>query len=239
VNYIVTPAQVRACLELNSPSTSSRYSDETIGSNIKAAQSDLEAATHRFLYDHPNVTWATTTMLQAQVALPGFRSIASATWGGATLSVALPGDGNTSPSAWGLWEAAPGIPDDQRLVVGLQFRAWRVDNDMPWYLADRLWWDKALDSPFYPGNYGGGYAWTSMPNDLVIVGDGGYEAGNEPEAVKDVVKIYAAWKTMRPSGLLGGIAVTPQGNTVDYTNLPAEVVDFIADWKIGPQVASM
>ena len=237
MNYIVTPGQVRAYLELNSPSTSSRYSDETIGSNIRAAQSDLEAATKRFLYDHPSITWATTTMLQAQVTLPGFRSIASATWGGAALSVAVPGDGNTSPSAWGLWESSPGV--EERLIVALQFRAWRVDNDMPWYYADRDWWDKSLDNPFYPGNYGGGYAWTSMPNDLVIVGDGGYTPGSEPEAVKDAVKIYAAWKTMRPAGLLGGLAVTPQGNTVDYTSLPAEVVDFIADWSIGPQVASM
>ena len=48
-----------------------------------------------------------------------------------------------------------------------------------------------------------------------------------------------AWKTMRPSGLMGGIAITPQGNTVDYTTLPGELVDFIADWSIGPQVASM
>ena len=237
MNYIVTPDQVRAYLALNSPGSSSRYSDETIGSNIKSAQSDLEAATKRFLYDHPGITWSTTTMLQAQVSLPGFRSITSATWGGAELSVAVPGDGNTSPSAWGLWESSPGV--EQRLIIALQFRAWRVDNDMPWYYADRNWWDKSLDNPFYPGNYGGGYAWTSMPNDLVIVGDGGYAAGSEPEAVKDVVKIYAAWKTMRPSGLLGGLAITPQGNTVDYTNLPAEVVDFIADWSIGPQVASM
>lgn len=238
MNYIVTPGQVRAYLELNSPGSSSRYSDETIGSNIRAAQSDLESACRRFFYDHPAVTWATTTMLQAQVALPGFRTITTATWGGSLLSVAVPGDGNTSPSAWGLWEQTPGS-NDNPLIVGLQFRAWRVDNDMPWYYADRLWWDKALDSPFYPGNYGGGYAWTSMPNDLVIVGDGGYSPGTEPEAVMDAVKIYAAWKTMRPSGLLGGIAVTPDGNTTDYSALPPEVRTFVADWRLGQQVASM
>lgn len=238
MNYIVTTSQVRDYLELNSPGSSSRYSDETIGSNIKSAQSDLESACRRFFYDHPGITWATTTMLAAQVALPGFRTITSATWGGALLSVAVPGDGNDSPSAWGLWEQTPGT-NDNPLVVALQFRAWRVDNDAPWYYADRLWWDKALDSPFYPGNYGGGYAWTSMPNDLVIVGDGGYAAGTEPEAVKDIVKVFAAWKTMRPSGLLGGFALTPDGGSTDYQNLPPEVADFVADWRIGQQVASM
>ena len=238
MNYIVTPAQVRDYLDLNSPGSSSRYSDETIGSNIRSAQSDLEFVCRRFFYDHPAITWATTTMLQAQVALPGFRTITTATWGGSLLSVAVPGDGNTSPSAWGLWEQTPGS-NDNPLIVGLQFRAWRVDNDMPWYFADRLWWDKALDSPFYPGNYGGGYAWTSMPNDLVIVGDGGYAAGTEPEAVKDVVKVFAAWKTIRPSGLLGNIAITPDGGSTDYSSLPPEVRNFVADWRLGQQVASM
>jgi len=239
VNLIVTASQVRDYLELNSPGSTSRYSDQTIGSNIRGAQSELESVCHRFFYDHPGVTWATTTMLQAQVAMPGFRTITSAVWGGATLSVAVPGDGNDSPSAWGLWEASPGVPDNQRLVIALQFRAWRADNDMPWWYADPRWWDKALDSPFYPGNYGGGYAWTSMPNDLVVVGDGGYTAGNEPEAVKEVVKIYAAWKTLRPSGLMGGMGITPGGGTTDYSSLPPEVRDFIADWSIGQQVASM
>lgn len=238
MNYIVTPEQVRAYLELNSPGSTSRYSDETIGSNIRAAQSDLEAVCRRFFYDHAGITWATTTMIAAQVALPGFRTFTTVTWGGATISVAVPGDGNQSPSAWGLWEQTPGTSDNP-LVIALQFRAWRVDNDMPWYYADRLWWDKALDSPFYPGNYGGGYAWTSMPNDLVIVGDGGYAAGTEPEAVKDVVKVFAAWKTIRPAGLLGGIGITPGGGSTDYSTLPAEVRDFIADWSIGQQAASM
>lgn len=238
MNYIVTPAQVRDYLELNSPGTSSRYSDETIGSNIRTAQSDLEATCRRFFYDHPGVTWATTTMLQAQVAIPGFRTITTCTWGGATISVAVPGDGNQSPSAWGLWEQTAGTADNP-LVVALQFRAWRVDNDMPWYFADRLWWDKALDNPFYPGNYGGGYAWTSMPNDLVIVGDGGYAAGTEPEAVKDAVKVYAAWKTVRPSGVMGGFAVTPEAGVIDYSHLPPEVRSFVADWRIGTQASSV
>lgn len=238
MNYIVTPEQVRAYLELNQPGSTSRYTDETIGSNIRAAQSDLETVCRRFFYDHPGITWATTTMLAAQVALPGFRTFTSCTWGGATISIAVPGDGNQSPSAWGLWEQTPGTSDNP-LVIGLQFRAWRVDNDMPWYFADRLWWDKMLDSPFYPGNYGGGYAWTSMPNDLVIVGDGGYAAGTEPEAVKDAVKVFAAWKTIRPAGLLGGIGITPGGGSTDYSTLPAEVRDFIADWSIGQQAASM
>lgn len=238
MNLIVTAAQVRAYLELNSPGTASRYSDAVVEDAITGAQSDLETVCRRFFYDHPGITWATTTMLQAQVALPGFRSFAGVTWGGATISVAVPGDGNQSPSAWGLLEQTPGT-NDNPLVIAMQFRAWRVDNDMPWYFADRLWWDKNLDNPFYPGNYGGGYAWTSLPNDLVIVGDGGYAAGTEPRAVFEAVKVLAAWKVLRPSGLMGGVGITPGGGAVDYSTIPAEVRDFIADWAIGQQAASM
>lgn len=238
MNYIVTPGQVRDYLQLNSPGTTSRYSDDSIGSNIKAAQSYLESECHRFFYDHPAVTWARTTLLAAQVDIPGFRTFTSVQWGGVTLSVAVPGDGNTSPSAWGLWEQTPGL-DDTRLVIALQFRPWRVDNERPWYMADRNWWDKALDSPFFPGNFGGGYAWTSMPNDLVIVGDGGYAAGNEPWMLRQAVKELASWFTMKPAGLFAEMAATPGGGSIPYQDFPPFVVDFIMDNKIGQQVASV
>lgn len=239
MNYIVTADQVRAYLELNTPGSTSRYSDETLGSNIRAAQSYLESECNRWFYDHPGVTWAKTTLLQAQVDLPGFRTFTSVTWGTTIMNVCIPGDGQTSCSAWGLWEPQGGIEDGHQLVVGLQFRPWRVDNDRPWYYADPNWWDKMLDSPFYPGNWGGGYAWTSMPNDLVIVGDGGYAPGHEPETVKQTVKVLASFYTMRPASIMGNLAATPGGAGIPYDMLPPEVQEFIADWRIGQQVASV
>jgi len=238
VNYIVAAAQVRDYLALNSPGSSSRYSDQTINSNIEAAQSYLERECHRYFYDHPSVTWATTTLLQASVHLPGFRSFASVTWGGATLTVSTPLVQTPDPSAWGLLEPSEGVEDDYRLVVALQFRPWRVDGDRPWWYADSQWFDKALDSPFYPGNYGGGYAWTSMPNALIIVGDGGYAPGHEPAALKQIVKVLAAWYTMRPASVLSTLANTGGGGSLQYTELPAEVLEFVSDWKIGRQAAS-
>lgn len=238
MNYIVTPEQVRQYLVLNEPGSTSRYSDGTLHSNIAAAQSYLENECHRFFYNHAGVTWATTTLLAAQVSIPGFRTFTSVTWGGVTLTVCIPGDGNTSCSAWGIWEQSPGL-DTERLVVGLQFRPWRVDNERPWYMADRNWWDKALDSPFFPGNFGGGYAWTSMPNDLVIVGDGGYTPGSEPWALRQAVKELAAWFTMKPAGLFAQYAATPGGGSIPYQDFPPYVAEFIMDWKIGQQVASV
>lgn len=236
MNLIVTPAQVRQYLTLNADSASSRYSDETIGSNIRAAQSTLEAATGRFLYNHEGITWATTTMLQGQVAIPGFRAFTSVTWGNAVLNVGLPGN-DLNAGCWAIREAGPGIPDAGGLLVAIQFRAWRADGGMPWWFADSGWFDKLLDSPFYPGNYGGGFAWTSMPNDLVIVGDGGYTPGDEPAAVQHAVKVLAAWYTMRPASVLADVAVTSGGQTLPYQELPPEVSQFIAGFKMGQQQA--
>lgn len=237
MNLIVTAAQVRDYLTLNSPGSTSRYSDDTIGSNIRAAQSALEAATGRFVYDHPGVTWATTTMLQGQVAIPGFRALTSVTWGRAVMNVGLPGNDDNA-GVWAIAEGGPGIPDGGGLYVALQFRAWRSEaGGRPWWFADSGWFDKALDSPFYPGNYGGGFAWTSMPNDLVIVGDGGYTPGSEPEAVKHAVKVLAAWYTMRPASIMADVAVTSGGQTLPYQEMPPEVRQFIAGWKLGEQQA--
>ena len=239
MNYIVTPDQVRQYLLLNSPGSTSRYSDETIGSNIEAAQSDLEHWCHRFFYDHPGATWAGTTMLQATMAVPGFRSFASITWGASVMTIATPYVQTPNPSIWGLLEPSEGVPDGCALVTALQFRPWRVDNDRPWYFADPNWWDKGLDNPFYPGNYGGGYAYTSMPNDLIIVGDGGYAPGTEPARVKDAVKILAAWKTMRSASMLAGASLSPGGTPAEYGDLPQEVYKFVADWKVGRQAVSV
>lgn len=236
MNLIVDQNTVRDYLELNSPGTTSKYSDTTIGSNIRAAQSYLEQECHAFFYDHPAVTWSTTTMLQAQVPIPGFRSFTSATWGASVLQVGLPGN-DANAGCWAVPEQAPGV--DTPLFIALQFRPWRADNDRPWWLADSGWFDKALDSPFYPGNYGGGYAFTSMPNDLVIVGNGGYAAGTEPENLKHAIKVLAAFYTMRPASILADVAITPAGGVLTYSQLPAEVMEFVADRKIGQQAVSV
>lgn len=227
---MVSPQVVRDYLSLD-PDATSRYSDATIGSNILASQDFLERQTGRYFTDRPGMTWVTTTMLRAQVAIPGFRAFTSVTWGGASLSVGFASnDPNTS--AWA-------IPDllKSGIYIGLQFRAWRIDNSDPYarsyHNPDPAWFDKMLDSPYYPGNYGGGYAWTSMPDDLVVVGDAGYAPGSEPDSLLDVVKIYAAFKTLRPQSLLANEAVTPAGGVLSYARIPAEVRDFIADWKIG------
>ena len=45
---------------------------------------------------------------------------------------------------------------------------------------------------------------------------------------------------MRPRSILADVAITPAGGILNYSRLPSEVVEFIADWKLGgEQVVSM
>lgn len=233
----VSVADVLSYLQLNQPGSTAQYNAGTVGSNILSAQSTLEFAIGRYLLDRTFTTqspWATTTLNAAQVPIFGFRSFSSVTWGGTVMSVAVPGDGNTSPTCWA-------IPDAQRTgqFVALQFRAWRADQQN-WWLTDPLWWDKMLDSPFYPGNYGGGYAWTSLPNDLLIAGSAGYADGTIPYTALHAIKVLAAFYTMRPNSILADVAITPSGGVVNYSQMPAEVQDFIKTWRYGgAQVVSV
>jgi hypothetical protein len=236
VNYIVTAGQVRDYLELNSPGSSSKYSDDTIGSNLRAAQSMLEQKTHRFLFDRTAFTWATTTMLMAQVQIPGFRSFTSVSWGGSVLSVGLPGN-DLNASCWAIAEQAPGV--EFPLYTALQFRAHRAESTMPWWIADPGWFDKGLDMRSYPGNWGGGYAYASMPNDLVILGNAGYAPGTEPDALRHAVKVLASFYTMRPASVMANIMLTAGGAGLTVDQLPPEVIEFVYDWKLGTQVVSV
>ncbi len=229
---IVQVTEVRDYLELNSPGSTSRYSDASIGSNILSAQDYLERRTGRFFVDRPATKWTIpgATMLQAQVPIPGFRSFTAVTWGGSALTVGFAAGDNAS-----VWAIADQL--NSGIFVGLQFRAWRADSDRPWYLADQRWWDKLLDSPYYPGNWGGGYAWTSMPDDLIVSGDGGYAAGTEPYFLRHAVKVLAAFYTQRGPTILADTIITPVGGVMQTARLPGEVLDFLADWKVGGQQA--
>ncbi len=223
----IAASAVRDYMALNSPGSTSQYSDGTIGSNIRAAANGLEKATQRWFMDRPATTWTTTTNGRAQVYIPGFRSFSSVTIQTAPLTA--------NASFWAL-------PDAQNsgIFTGMQLRAFTSqsrDPSRPW-LANPNWFDINADSPWYPPNYGGAYAQSSLPNDLVISGDGGYTDANLPEAFLEAVKIWAAFKTMRPSSLLADVAITPQGGVVNYSSLPPEISSFIAEWRIGEQAVA-
>ncbi len=79
-----------------------------------------------------------------------------------------------------------------------------------------------------------------MPDDLIVVGDGGYAAGSEPFYLRHAVKVLASFYTQRGPTILADTIITPAGGVMQASRLPGEVDDFIADWKIGgQQVVSM
>ena len=223
----VSAAQVRAylSLEAGNPTNSPSKSTEQIESNILAAQEVLERATGRLFVNRPATTYTATTMLRAIVPVPGFRAFTSVSAYGSALVV--------NQAVWPL-------PDAQNsgIYTALQFRPFRGDLH-EWWIANPQWWDAALDNPFYPGNYGGGYAWTSMPNDLSVVGDGGYAPGSEPFSWLLAVKQLAAFYTLQPAALLAATIVTPQGGVISYADLPDTVVNFINSWRTGQQAVSV
>jgi hypothetical protein len=235
VTLTVSVDAVREYLSLNTTPSTSQYTDATISSNILAAQSRLEQVTGRFFVDQTfdTVPYRQTTMLRAQIPIPGFRTFTQVSWGGTILTVDV-----NDPSAASVWA----VPDAMQtgLYTGLQFRAFRADaQGLPWWIADRNWFDKALDSPFYPGNYGGGYFYSSMPNDLLITGDAGYAQGSEPYDWLHAVKVLASFYTMRPASILADVAITPAGGILNYSQMPPEVREFIAAWKGGAMMVSV
>ena len=239
--YPVAPQDVRDYLLFEdagtgTPPNSSRYSDPMLYGHIAAANSYLEQETHRFLADHGTILRPTTTLLRAQVPIPGVRTFGNVTWGpvaGPTyLHVSVPGDGTSGP----LWA----IPDplSTGVYIAIQQRPWRVDNEN-WFLSVNDWWGKSMDSPFFPGNLGGGYAWTSIPNDLQIEGEAGWLAGSAPDAYRHALLMLSAFFTKRSTSILADVAITPAGGVIKYSRMPDEVRMFIDAWKLGEQAVSV
>ena len=207
----VSVQAVREYLSLNAPGTDSKYTDATIGSNIRAAGWTLEQAIGRYL-GAQTLTLKFSTDGRAQMFIPGLATATSVTLQGATLVA--------DQSYWLL-------PDEAQsgVYMGIQFRAFRRQGSDPnWYLGNPEWFDRDLDSWRMQYGMGG-----TIPNDLVITGVWGYT--DIPEPALEAVKRLAAWYTLRPDALLSGTKFTPDGAIFDLSRYPTEVAAFIADWK--------
>ncbi len=154
--------------------------------------------------------------------IPGLRTATSATLQGTAL---------VADSTFYL------LPDSQQtgISTGIQFRAFRTGGDGPWWKSNPEWFDRNLDSPFYPANRGEA---STLPNDLVISGSWGWTDAQMPEPVRHAVKVLAGFYTLRPDALLTGGRFTPGGDVVDLAQFPPEIQAFVADWKVGSMVQS-
>lgn len=225
MTMFVTAASVREYLGLNAVSSDSKYSDATIGSNIRAATNALERHTGR-RFENVTATLKFTTNGAAYLPIPGLRTASSVTLQSAALA---------ADSTYYL------VPDSQQsgVYTGIQFRAFGTRGQGSWWLSNPEWFDRNLDSPWYPANRSGGWQ-TSLPNDLSIAGTWGYlDDSTMPEAVRHAVKVLAGYYTKRPDAILSGGITTPDGNTFDLSRYPVEVQDFIREWNVGPQVTGI
>jgi hypothetical protein len=218
----VTATSVREYLGLNAVSGESKYSDTTIGSNIRAATWALARATGRVFVDE-TATKKFTTNGAAYLTIPGLRTASS---------ISLQGTALTADSTYYL------VPDVQQTGVytGIQFRAFGTGRGGPWYLSNPEWFDRNLDR--YPyGPWGGSM---SLPNDLTIAGSWGYASHDStPEPYLHAVKVLAAYYTKRPDALLSGAISTDQGSIFDLSRFPVEVRAFIEEWKVGPWMTTV
>lgn len=220
---IVTAASVREYMELSSPGSTSKYTDATLGSNIRAAQAQLERWTSRRFEDQ-TATLVFSTNGRAFIPIPGLRSVSSAP--------TLQGTALTVDDTYYL------TPDTQQTGVytGIQFRAFRTTGtNGPWWLSNPEWFDRNLDHPFYPANRGESM---TLPNDLSITGSWGWTDALMPEPVRHAVKVLAGYYTLRSDALVTGGRFTPGGDVMDLSQYPIEIQTFVADWKVGSMAQS-
>ena len=213
-------------------------SDTILGNHLLDAIGELEKGTRRFFVNHPGQSWQLTSYGRPIVSLPGFRTVSSVTWQGAVQTAGLAGTGGGSGYIL--------LPDVQQtgVYIAISFRPLRTpDTNGPWWLSlggqTTNWFDTGADNPYDPRNYGGGYVYTSVEGDTVIVGDGGYAPGSEPNPFVHALEVYASWQKERPLTLLSDTVITPQGGVLSYSSLPAEVRQFMADWTTGTQAVSV
>lgn len=209
----ISEADVRTYLDITG--TSGQFSNASIGSNIRAAATFLQRTTGRQFQRQSATTKKFTTDGKAYMAIPDLRSVTS---------VALQSTTLTADSTYYL------IPDTQQsgVYIGIQFRAFGRGHSAS-YLSNPQWFDRNLDKTW--GRYGS----TSLPNDLVIVGNWGHDP--YPYDFLHAVKVLAGFYTRRPASVLADAAVTPEGTELRYSQLPVEVRAFILDWTAGEQLA--
>lgn len=189
------------------------WTEANLASNIRAASAFLEKRTGRQFELQLATTKTFTTNGEAYINIPDLRTASA---------VSLSDSAQTADTDYHL------IPDHQQtgVAIGIQFRGFGRGTD---YRSRADWFDRNLDR--YP------YLVGSEPNDLSITGDWGHSP--LPDELMHATKVLAAWYTRRPDALLGGVSVTAGGTEVDLGAMPAEVRQFIEDWKLSAQVVGV
>lgn len=213
----ITAEQLREYLDTEL--TDRKYATGRLQSNIRAASAFLQRETSRQFEVQDDTLKTFTSHGRAQFNIPDLRTATTVSKSGGELAADS-----------GYWL----LPDrySQDIFTSIQFRVFQPFPEGPWYLHDAGWFDKGLDF----GN-AAGRSWTSLPNDLTILGDWGWDT--LPDELELATKVLAGYYTKRPDSLLSGSSVSQDGTYRDYSNLPIEVQDFVRDWNLGDMMVAV
>lgn len=212
---IVAPEAVRACLHQEGVDADDlRYGNPQLTSNIRAASTFLQRQTRRQLEPQSAATKTFTSHGRAVVPVYDLRSVTSITLQGAALEA-----GQT------YWL----IPDPvtPEVYTAVQIRAYSGGN----YRSNPQWFERNLDRDARRGLWPA----SSLPNDLVIVGDWGHSPYEDD--LQMAAAVLAAWYTKRPDAVLANVAVTAAGSELRYDAMPPEVMSFIHTWRREEEIA--
>lgn len=207
MSQFATAAELRTFMDITS--TTGRAATSNLDLLLTKASDDLERATGRLITASASNTSRTfSSEGRAYLTIPDLRSVATLTLQGTTLE---------DDSTYWLVPSA----QEPTIFTGVQFRNFnRYD-----YRSNPEWFDRNLDSDYWRRS-----GFTSLPNDLVITGLWGW--GTVPTTWKVTAMILAGYYYKRPDSLLANTSITPEGNVLEYGQLPPEVHALIEAWRL-------
>lgn len=209
MSAFVTAAELRTYLDV--ASTTGRASTTNLDLIIGAASDFLELATGRVITASASNTVRTfTSHGRASITVPDLRTVSSITLQTTPLTV--------NETYWLLPS-----PQSETIFTGIQLRNYGQYD----YRSNPSWFDRNLDQPYWTARYG---QRSSLPNDVVVTGLWGWTT--TPPEWKLATLALAGQEYKRPDSLLANIAITPEGNVLDYGQFPPEVPRLIEGWKL-------
>ena len=217
MSAFVTAAELRTYLDI--ASTTGRASTTNLDLLIESSSDFLERATGRIITSSASNTARTfSTDGRAAMSIPDLRTVSSITLQGTALA---------ADSTYWLVPARQQPSSGSTIYTGLQFRAYDTYD----YRSNPEWFERNLDSPYWAHRRYG------LPNDLVITGLWGW--ASVPAQWKLATLVLAGYEYKRPDSLLANVAITPEGATLDYGQMPPEVRELIEGWRLSETVVSV
>jgi len=217
MSQFATAQELRDFLDI--ASTTGRASTTNLDLLLTAASDFLERATGRIITASASNTARTfSSDGRDAITIPDLRTASGVTLQSSVLA---------ADSTYYLLPSRQQPESGVTMYTGIQLRAFGTYD----YRSNPEWFDRNLDSPYWTMRRNG------LPNDLVITGLWGWTT--VPSQWKFTALILAGYYYKRPDSLLANVAITPEGNVLNYGELPPEVRDLIDLWRLTDHVVTI